>query len=157
MASMKLNTRLFLNCLHDLSEDAAVWRGNDRGNNISFIAVHLIDARAYLARVLGADVSGPFGPDIAEASSLDEIEMLPTLDSLRSAWEEVSDRLLEQMQQVTEQTLMARADQDFPGEHDTGLGATAFLLHHESYHIGQMALLRRQLGLAPMSYATEPE
>jgi uncharacterized damage-inducible protein DinB len=29
----------------------------------------------------------------------------------------------------------------------------AFLVQHDSYHLGQVAFLRRQLGKPPMSYA----
>jgi uncharacterized damage-inducible protein DinB len=29
----------------------------------------------------------------------------------------------------------------------------AFLVQHDSYHLGQIAFLRRQLGKPPMSYA----
>ncbi len=33
------------------------------------------------------------------------------------------------------------------------LGLSAFLMQHHSYHIGQMAFLRRQLGKPAMVYA----
>jgi uncharacterized damage-inducible protein DinB len=32
------------------------------------------------------------------------------------------------------------------------LGLIAFLTQHDSYHIGQLAFLRRQLGRSPMAY-----
>jgi uncharacterized damage-inducible protein DinB len=32
------------------------------------------------------------------------------------------------------------------------LGAVAFLAQHESYHMGQLGLLRKALGYPPMSY-----
>lgn len=37
----------------------------------------------------------------------------------------------------------------------TRLDATTFLVHHESFHLGQRGLLRRALGLPPMSYAED--
>jgi uncharacterized damage-inducible protein DinB len=46
--------------------------------------------------------------------------------------------------------------QALPGADGTVLGALAFLAQHESYHVGQVALLRRQLGLPAMSYALRP-
>jgi uncharacterized damage-inducible protein DinB len=33
------------------------------------------------------------------------------------------------------------------------LGLVAFLVQHDSYHLGQVAFLRRQLGHPAMSYA----
>lgn len=35
----------------------------------------------------------------------------------------------------------------------TRLGLIAFLAQHDSYHLGQIAFLRRQFGKAAMSYA----
>jgi uncharacterized damage-inducible protein DinB len=40
----------------------------------------------------------------------------------------------------------------FPIEGDTLLSVLAFFAQHDSYHVGQLALLRRQFGLAPMAY-----
>ena len=40
----------------------------------------------------------------------------------------------------------------FPLEDTTELGLIAFLTQHDSYHIGQLAFLRRQLGKPAMVY-----
>lgn len=39
----------------------------------------------------------------------------------------------------------------------TLLGTIAFLMQHESYHVGQMGLLRKQLGRPATTYARRPE
>jgi uncharacterized damage-inducible protein DinB len=41
----------------------------------------------------------------------------------------------------------------FPVPDPTPLGMLAFLAQHDSYHVGQVAFLRRQLGKPAMSYA----
>jgi uncharacterized damage-inducible protein DinB len=41
----------------------------------------------------------------------------------------------------------------FPLGDSTELGLLTFLVQHDSYHIGQMGFLRRQLGKPAMSYA----
>ena len=46
----------------------------------------------------------------------------------------------------------AEISQRFPIADPTLRGALDFLLHHEAYHIGQMAFLRRCFGLPAMSY-----
>jgi hypothetical protein len=40
----------------------------------------------------------------------------------------------------------------FPISDKSVVGTIAFLLHHEAYHIGQLALLRRYTGSPAMSY-----
>jgi len=48
---------------------------------------------------------------------------------------------------------LAQANADrFPLADGTRLGMIAFLVQHDSYHVGQMAFLRRQLGKPAMSY-----
>ncbi len=157
VTSMNLNTRLFLNCLSGLTEESAQQGIEDGGNSISFVAVHLIDARVYLARTLGATIASPFGKDLDEATKVEDVEQLPPLSDLRFVWQDVSDQLLARMMAVSEEVLMSKSDQEFPGADGTMLGGIAFLLHHESYHLGQMGLLRRQLGFPPMSYALAAE
>ena len=44
------------------------------------------------------------------------------------------------------------ADELLPGVDRTRLGALTFLVQHDSYHIGQLALLRKPAGLPAMSY-----
>jgi uncharacterized damage-inducible protein DinB len=156
-ASLGLNTSLFLNCLDRLTEEEAQNRHGGEGNSISFIAAHLIDARFFLARTLGADVTNPFGKDLEGVNSIDDVEQLPELSFLRQAWTDVSQRLLEQASGLSDEELWAVSSQKFPIEDDTTLGAFTFLLHHESYHIGQMGLLRRQLGYPAMTYAEQPD
>lgn len=42
------------------------------------------------------------------------------------------------------------APQRYPGGDPSVLGALAFLVQHDSYHLGQLALLRRAHGLPAM-------
>ena len=48
--------------------------------------------------------------------------------------------------------LETAVDARFPGVDRTRLGALTFLVQHDSYHIGQLALLRKPAGLPAMSY-----
>lgn len=47
------------------------------------------------------------------------------------------------------ESLESDAGKKSPGEDNTILGRIAFLLHHESYDIGQLGLWRKQLGTRP--------
>jgi uncharacterized damage-inducible protein DinB len=152
LASLNLNTRLFLNCLDGLSEDQARVRIEGVSNNVSFIAAHVIDARHFLARTLGSEAASPFGEELAAARSIEDVKDAPTLAALRHAWADVTHDLIGRVAEVTEADLEKKAEQEFPTEDDSLIGEIAFLLHHESYHIGQLALLRKQLGHPAMSY-----
>ena len=54
---------------------------------------------------------------------------------------------------MTEAELSESNVHRFPLGDSTRLGLIAFLVQHDSYHLGQIAFLRRQLGKPAMSYA----
>jgi uncharacterized damage-inducible protein DinB len=149
---LKLNTRLFTNSLDGADDDAAQRRPAGRANNMVFVALHVLDARAYLARYIGIDYQHPF-KDLDAVSSIDEMEGFPSLDGVREAWREVSGLLVESFPGLTEAELGLESALQFPVDDRTVLGGVAFMLQHESFHIGQLAFLRRWLDLEPMSYS----
>jgi len=145
-----LNTRLFEHALEGVNDSAAQERPAG-ANSIGFVACHLLDARAFLADLLGIQYTMPYRELFDAAGGVNELE-LPPVDGLRSAWREVSDLLIGAFPEIKEARLAERAGQEFPVDDRSVLGGTAFLLQHESFHLGQLALLRRQVGLGPMSY-----
>lgn len=154
-ASLKLGTRLFLNCLDRLSDETARKRCDDRTNSIAFIALHLHDARHYLARYLGAAEPDPFKEITEPAQSIDDISVYPSLAEMRTAWMEISLVLERRLAELTEEEIDGPTPKDapaFPVGEGSILGAVAFLLQHEAFHLGQMAFLRKQLGHPAMSW-----
>jgi uncharacterized damage-inducible protein DinB len=149
---LRLNTRLFENCLIDVDDEAGLTRIGPTTNSLTFVAVHVLDARAYLTKALGGDGGHPFSDMLSEITSIEDIEELPKLDEIRAAWVEVTSRLLEQVDGMSSVDLIGEAPVAFPIFDPTLLGMVAFLVQHDSYHIGQMAFLRKQLGFGAMSY-----
>ncbi len=151
----QLNTRLFLNCLDEVPEDVARWRPNEQSNSIAYIALHLHDARHYLAKFLGISEPDPFAAITATARGIDDIEIYPSLAEMRTAWMEVSLAIEQHFPTLTAQTLdrpLPEDAPDFPVNDDSVLGALSFLLQHEGYHLGQLGLLRKIAGLPAMSW-----
>jgi len=74
------------------------------------------------------------------------------LDVVRGAWSAVSAELDVTVLGAGSGDLDAPVDARFPGVDRTRLGALTFLVQHDSYHIGQLALLRKPAGLSAMSY-----
>lgn len=146
-----LNTRLFENALAGV-DDASVGERPAGANSLGFVACHLLDARAFLAGMLGIEYEMPYRDLLDGARGIDDLPSLPPVDGLRAAWRDVSDRLIRDFPALKESKLADRAAHGFPVDDRTVLGGIAFLLQHESFHIGQLALLRRQVGLEPMSY-----
>lgn len=151
-AILKLNTRLLLNCLEGLSDEAARVRHASGVNSVTFIAAHVTDSRYFLLRTLGGALENPLSRFLDKAKTIDEITEWPPLDAVRTAWKDVSAALDTQLGTATADDLSASVDARFPGVERTRLGALTFLVQHDSYHLGQLALLRKPAGLPAMSY-----
>jgi len=150
---LRLNSRLFVNCLEGVDDDMARRRVDDRANNVAFIASHVVDARYFLADYLGVKAANPFKELLAGLKSIADFTEFPVIREILVAWHDVSGLLEERFPRLTAAELAAASPQSFPIDDASVLGGVAFLIQHESYHLGQLGLLRKCLGLEPMSYA----
>lgn len=64
----------------------------------------------------------------------------------------VSHALRDRLDELPAAELEAIVSPRFPMPNPTRLSALTFLVQHDSYHIGQLALLRRHAGLPAMCY-----
>jgi len=78
---------------------------------------------------------------------------LPPIDDLLAYWVAVSAHLSDGLALLPDEALAEPMPMRFPIEGDTRLSVLAFFVQHDSYHVGQLALLRRQLGLPAMDYS----
>jgi uncharacterized damage-inducible protein DinB len=148
----KLNTRLFLNCLDGMDEDRAGWRPTEATNSAVFLALHLVETRHFLARLIGLETRNPFEVLTQGARSIADITDYPALDDLRAEWRNVTGSVRAHLAELGPADLSRNAGQKLPTDDPSLLGALAFLMQHDAYHIGQLGLLRRQMGLPAMSY-----
>lgn len=149
----RLNTRLFRNCLDGLADEQARARPSSCTNSLAYVAAHLVESRYYILTHLGLKAASPLDRYTGGWKSIDEITEWPTLDEIRSAWSGVSDTLDQRLAAISAADLDKPITTDMPLEHRTTLGMLVFLVQHDSYHIGQLSLLRKYAGMAAMSYA----
>lgn len=151
-AMLELNTDLLLNCLDGLTDEEACRRVADRGNSIAFLTAHLTDTRHFLAQRIGQPMANPVSRYLAQASSIDDIIEWPTVEQQRGWWRAISRHLADAVAARTSDDLRRPGVHRFPMGDSTELGLIAFLAQHDSYHIGQAAFIRRQLGKPAMAY-----
>jgi uncharacterized damage-inducible protein DinB len=149
---LRLNTVLLLNCLTGLSEADAARRLTPQINNVSFIVAHLAGARYFLAELLGHPIVDPLDAKLGDVRSIEGVESLPKLGELREIWLAVLDHIDSCFRMATAQELSAPSSHPFPFTDTSVLGGVSFLMQHESYHVGQVALLRKSLGHPAMAY-----
>jgi uncharacterized damage-inducible protein DinB len=152
-ALFALNTDLLLNCMPDISDTEARQCLAGGGNSIAFLAAHLTDTRHFLVMRLGSPLANPIARYLEDARSIADIREWPTLDEIRKTWLAVSSHLQNVLEGLTAEQLCEPNVHRFPLGDTTRLGMIVFLAQHDSYHLGQIAFLRRQLGKTAMSYA----
>lgn len=152
-AGFRLHTRLFLNCLSGLDDGTARIRPNGRTNSLAFVALHLVDVRHYTVTFAGGPAPPhPFARMLAEVQSIEALAAYPPLVEIRDAWTAVSAALEQALHAIGGGALAAPSPQRLPVDDDSVAAGLAFLLTHEGYHIGQMALLRKYLGHPATAY-----
>ena len=121
---------LYEKALDGLDQTALLARPAEFTNPIVWIAGHLSYSRTSLARMVGVQRELPW-PDIAE---------------IRAVWSEATASLMKRLEELTEEELAQPAPRSLPIPDKTVRGALSFGAFHESYHVGQMAYIRKWLG-----------
>ncbi len=142
-AALKLQFRftqhVILKGLSDVTHEESLFRPQNGGNSINWITGHILATRAQMLTVLGvepfwnADKSHPYvsGAESVPAEALYPLEEL--LETARKSLEQID-------------AFMDSADLNAPATDGKPIAERmAFFVAHESYHAGQIHLLRRML------------
>ena len=140
-----VNTGLFTRALEGVTAGEALRRPCEDTNPLLWIAAHLVTTRCYLGKVVGLDCEVPWGARFARSAALDLSAGLPPVEEVLAKWNEISAALAVRFEQLGEAELAASAG-GFPSVDQTARGALAMAALHDSYHVGQMAYLRKALG-----------
>jgi uncharacterized damage-inducible protein DinB len=156
-AVLELNGALFLNALDGLDDATARQPHGESRRRVDHIAAHLLDARGSLGTLIGVEVRHGLATVLSDATSFDALGDRAPVSAVRTAWAELSQAIARKLEGLETAALDAPASHHFPIRDRTLRGAITFLLHHESYHIGQLGLLRRELGLPAVQYPSVEE
>ncbi|MDM7916997.1 MAG: DinB family protein [Candidatus Eisenbacteria bacterium] len=151
-----LNTDLLLNCLEGVSDVHAAERVVPGTNSLAFIAAHLIDARHNIANFLGRPLPNPLETTLGGVERIEDAPALPAVREVRGMWLAVSSHLRDCLEGASADLLAAPSPVALPVGDPSLLGGIAFLAEHESFHVGQLAFLRKALGYPAMSFTRPP-
>jgi hypothetical protein len=142
----KLNNGLVTRSLDGLP-DEHVWRQPDGGGNpIGWILGHATASRATLLGRLGHPFDLAWAARFSRGSGLEPEAAYPARAAIEAAWNETHGRLRDAFAALTE----ARLGEPPQGPPLPGVKSladqVAFYAFHESYHVGQIAYVRKLLG-----------
>ncbi len=116
-------------------------------NPLLWVAAHVTSTRYGLAQLIGLDQPRPWGTRFTRGSEVGDPGNIPDSEEIRAAWDALRAPLSARLGQLTDAELDAPSPRKFPIADASVLGAIAFLTYHEGYHVGQMVLVRKALGL----------
>ena len=143
----RTNKRLFFHSIDGVSTEHLQQRPGDQSNAMIWIAGHLVSSRLVLTRAVGASIEEPsWNPIFRRGASIEDTIFYPAIDEIAAQWKLVSDRLMNRLNELSEDDLDGPGEFEVPAGEQTIRGAIAFLNFHETYHIGQLAYLRKMFG-----------
>ena len=149
---LNLNERLFINTLAGVSDEQAKERISDHNNPLNWLATHTTWARYNIAAFLGKPGNNPYNGMFEGFKPFDDSMQFDSLEKIKEEWKKASALLRAGLESVSAEHLTADAPFKNPSGDSTISGTIAFLAQHESYDIGQMALLKKYLTGEAMSY-----
>lgn len=135
--------------LEGVSHEESLRSPEPFGNNANWVLGHLVDSAEGVLGLLGQPRvldSGALARYRRGTSPLiDAAEALP-LERLLEVWDEASKRINVGLKSIPEERIDAPVPADLTWMGTTIGAAVAFVSFHQSYHAGQLGLLRRLLG-----------
>ena len=131
----QFNSELVSLALDDLAPEDAVrrWRQGE-GSSIAYLVGHLSSSRCGVLKTLGAATENPYK------------ELYGAGAGSRDGWRQTAARLQAALDAVTDEQALGPADDSYPTADRTLRGQLAFIAWHETYHVGQIGLLRTEMG-----------
>jgi uncharacterized protein YndB with AHSA1/START domain/uncharacterized damage-inducible protein DinB len=129
-------------------EPGDLWkRPTPQTNSMLWIYAHMAAVRARLLNVLGDDYDPGWGDAFGRGAQVQDASTYPSREKINEVSREVNARLFAKLATVGDAELSREAKGPRPPSAQTVGEQLAFLAMHDSYHVGQLAYVRKALGL----------
>jgi uncharacterized damage-inducible protein DinB len=125
-------------------------RPTDNSNPMLWIAGHVVQTRAALLKLLGEPFDTGWGDLFARGAALQDRARYPSRGDIDPVMRDVTARLHTKLAALDDDQLAGPATGPAFPNAQTVADQIAFLALHESYHVGQLAYLRKALGYPPL-------
>lgn len=147
----RLTAGVFARNLDGVTDEQARVLPPQGGSSLLWVAGHIVSTRMALLELIGGE---PFWSEDRRAafrrgSTPSEVPDLPTLDELRADFRRSQEPVVAALAVLTPERLAEPATFSPTNDPEETVGTLlAALAFHESYHCGQLGVLRRTAGLA---------
>lgn len=143
---LKLNSVLYKAALDGLSRQELMRSPKEDSNPMIWVAGHILYSRCRLANYLGLQQERSWEKLFARNTSVQPEDAYPALKEILERWNEINGLLKDRFSTLTADELGRPGPFDLPVEAQNLAQGISFQGWHESYHIGQMAYIRKWLG-----------
>ena len=144
--TFRVNAALMKKFTEDLEESEWSYAGT-KANSIAWIAGHVTLSRKTILKTLGAANSvSAWEAMVKRGSEKGRDDLTPFRDEIVASYFDAVERADELLEQVTAAQLDEKIGRKLPNGSDTVLGMLSFIAFHEAYHLGQISMLRIELG-----------
>jgi uncharacterized damage-inducible protein DinB len=142
----RANTDVINKAIGDIRDDDWFRKPGDDSNHLLWLLGHVVVHRGYVLKTLGVDWNTSWAPLFARgAERMDDAEY-PSIEDMRAAWTDVSEKLRAALREPAEDVLTKPAPEGPPSFDNKVSGTVAFFAFHDTYHAGQLSYLRKWLG-----------
>lgn len=156
IAQFDLQTRWLINALENISDEESNIQFAENLNPIKWGAGHLTDARMTIFGIVsGNPINENYKKQFGKGTSNKLDDTYPTIEQIKVVWLYISSELKNILQNVSEEKLLSKPPFQTSIPDETLLGLIAYFAIHESFHIGQISVLRKLIGKQVMSMARQ--
>lgn len=144
---LSLNASLMARAVDGLSAEELLRQPGEHGNPMLWILAHAVTTRSGLLKMFGAAWDAPaWTRAFTRGSARPASDAYPPVAQVLATLTASTGALNAALETMTEAQWNAPSAQKFPVADRTLRGDLAFFVFHETYHVGQMAYVRRWLG-----------
>ncbi len=129
----------FYKAVGDLKDEDRHSRMSDNTNHLAWLIGHIVSCRFMLCGMLGMEVKEPFPDLFQNTKGIQDVDY-PSIKDLTKDMKGISKKLMTRLNEISDEELNAE------GKHGRLRDFITFFASHESYHIGQIGMLRKFLG-----------
>lgn len=144
-SAQKRNQRVTLMLLEGIDQEASLVRLLDDGGHVNWLLGHVADSRDDILELLGATRTMTEGSAAryGYGSKAESAADAAPLESLVAALEQTNERVLQELEKLDAARLEATDERG-----RRLLDRLEFAFWHEGYHVGQLTLYRKKVGLS---------
>ena len=127
--------------------DEEIWhRPTDKSNPMLWIFGHMVNTRAAMLKMLGEPFDTGWGDLFDRGAGLHDPARYPAREAVQNVARDVNSRLYAKLASLTDGELASPATRSFTPAVKTVTDQIAFLVMHDTYHVGQLAYVRKAIG-----------